>query len=181
MRILLTALTASILATSLYAPAARAQVWDNGPGIIVDDRGDYRGYHRDRGYGDRRHHDRPVRVYRERDRGFDAGDALVGGAIGLAAGALLGSALSQPRPAPAPTYYPPAPQRPAYVAPPTYEDTIPARTYHPPRRARHYDDYGSYTRRDHVEACFARYRSYDPRTDTFLSNDGYRKRCNPGF
>jgi hypothetical protein len=35
---------------------------------------------------------------------------------------------------------------------------------------------GSY--RAHVEACYARYRSYDERTDTFLGYDGYRHRCN---
>lgn len=30
----------------------------------------------------------------------------------------------------------------------------------------------------HVDACYARYRSYDARTDTFLGYDGYRHRCN---
>lgn len=30
----------------------------------------------------------------------------------------------------------------------------------------------------HVEACYARYRSYDERTDTFLGYDGVRHRCN---
>ncbi|WP_245895220.1 BA14K family protein [Devosia submarina] len=30
----------------------------------------------------------------------------------------------------------------------------------------------------HVEACYARYRSYDERTDTFLGYDGRRHRCN---
>ena len=30
----------------------------------------------------------------------------------------------------------------------------------------------------HVDACAARYRSYDVRTDTFLSYDGNRYRCN---
>jgi hypothetical protein len=34
--------------------------------------------------------------------------------------------------------------------------------------------YGS----SHVDACYARYRSYDERTDTFLGYDGYRHRCN---
>ncbi|WP_127752523.1 MULTISPECIES: BA14K family protein [unclassified Devosia] len=38
-------------------------------------------------------------------------------------------------------------------------------------------DYGpSYSA--HVRACYARYRSYDARTDTFLGYDGYRHRCN---
>jgi hypothetical protein len=35
---------------------------------------------------------------------------------------------------------------------------------------------GSYS--NHVDACYARYRSYDERTDTFLSYDGNRYRCN---
>lgn len=30
----------------------------------------------------------------------------------------------------------------------------------------------------HVEACYARYRSYDERSDTFLGYDGQRHRCN---
>lgn len=31
---------------------------------------------------------------------------------------------------------------------------------------------------DHVSACYARYRSYDERTDTYMGYDGYRHRCN---
>lgn len=30
----------------------------------------------------------------------------------------------------------------------------------------------------HVDACYARYRSYDERTDTFMGYDGVRYRCN---
>lgn len=30
----------------------------------------------------------------------------------------------------------------------------------------------------HVDACYARYRSYDERTDTYLGYDGIRHRCN---
>lgn len=37
-----------------------------------------------------------------------------------------------------------------------------------------YDDgYGD----GHVQYCFNRYRSYDPRTNTFLGYDGYRHEC----
>lgn len=44
----------------------------------------------------------------------------------------------------------------------------------------YYDDgpyygYGGYNA--HVQWCFSRYRSYDPRTDTYLGYDGYRHRC----
>jgi hypothetical protein len=35
---------------------------------------------------------------------------------------------------------------------------------------------GNYS--SHVQACYARYRSYDERTDTFLGFDGIRKPCN---
>ncbi|WP_019996651.1 BA14K family protein [Aureimonas ureilytica] len=165
MRILLAVLTACTLTTSLGT--AQAQVWDNGPGYIGEPPPPPRGYYRE---APRRHH----------RGGIDAGDALLGGAIGLAAGALLGSALSQPQQAPAPTYDPPRQSYPAYgVAPPSYEDTVPARrTYRQPRQARYYDDYGTNTRQAHVDACFARYRSYDARTDTYIGNDGYRHRCN---
>ena len=31
--------------------------------------------------------------------------------------------------------------------------------------------------REHVAACLDAYRSYDPRTDTYLGYDGYRHRC----
>lgn len=34
---------------------------------------------------------------------------------------------------------------------------------------------GSWAR--HVDRCLARYRSYDPRSDTYLGYDGYRRDC----
>ncbi|WP_182086737.1 BA14K family protein [Aureimonas sp. ME7] len=109
----------------------------------------------------------------------NTGDVLLGGAVGLAAGALLGSALSQPRYAEPPVQYYEPPPRPVYVAPPSYEDTIPAPPPYRARQARYYDDYGySSPRGSHVERCFARYRSYDPRSDTYVGYDGYARRCN---
>ncbi len=63
--------------------------------------------------------DRPY--YRDRHRNH--GDAVAAGVIGLAAGALIGSALSQPQPTyvqPAPVYAPPPP-------PPAYYPAAPAR------------------------------------------------------
>jgi len=33
----------------------------------------------------------------------------------------------------------------------------------------------------HVRACLARYRSYDPGSDTYLGNDGLRHRCMIGY
>ncbi len=34
---------------------------------------------------------------------------------------------------------------------------------------------------DHVAACFARYRSYDPATDSYMGYDGLRHRCRVGY
>jgi len=161
---ILTAATCA-MALGVAAPAAKADPWGyGGP--------QYRGGY---GYGERHHR-----------RGFDGGDALLGGAIGLAAGALLGSALSQPQPAPVyrdpyaqpygrPTYARPSYAAPVYVDPPSYEDTVPQRVYRDaPRRV----EYRDRSTRGHIEACLDRYGSYDPRTDTYLGYDGYRHRCN---
>ncbi len=76
--------------------------------------------------------------WRHRDR-RQSGDVLLGGAVGLAAGALLGSALSQPQQPryyePAPRYYEPA-ARPVYVAPPSYRIRSPRRRATIRRRVR---------------------------------------------
>lgn len=159
MRMLLAGL-AAVLTITAGATGAKADPWGYGPGPYYG--GGYGG-----GY------------YRHHDRGFRGGDALLGGAIGLGVGALLGSALAQPRPAPGyvdpyygrPVYAAPAYRAPApvYVEPPSYRDTYPA-----PRTVRYYDRSPS----GHVERCLARYRSYDPRTDTFVGYDGYERRCN---
>ncbi len=37
--------------------------------------------------------------------------------------------------------------------------------------------YGYRSDRQHVASCRARYRSYDPASNTFLGNDGYRRYC----
>ena len=34
-----------------------------------------------------------------------------------------------------------------------------------------------YIRDTHVERCLARYRTYDPRTDTYIGYDGYEHLC----
>ena len=43
-----------------------------------------------------------------------------------------------------------------------------------------YDDYG-YGGGGHVRWCLNRYRSYDPRSDTFLGYDGHRHVCNSPY
>lgn len=51
--------------------------------------------------------------------------------------------------------------------------TIVAGSAYPPRhRVVRYVDVD-----DHVEWCLSRYRSYDPRSDTFVGRDGRRHRC----
>jgi hypothetical protein len=45
----------------------------------------------------------------------------------------------------------------------------------------YYDDSGYYGGNDHVQWCLNRYRSYDPRSDTFLGYDGHRHVCNSPY
>jgi hypothetical protein len=74
---------------------------------------------------------------------------------------------------------------PAYCGGPAYVAPAPRPVYGPPPGAVVVDDDDDVIvapRRgpvsaDAVAACARRYRSYDPNTGTFLSNDGYRKPC----
>jgi len=105
---------------------------------------------------------------------------LVPGIGGLALGALIGGAVAS-RPA-YPDYY----AEPAY--PGYYYQPVPVQPVYPVQRVypvervvpvvpvqRVVPAYGGgYS---HVTACEARYRSYDPRSDTFLGYDGYRHYC----
>ncbi len=140
--------------------------------------GFYRGHGGYGGYGGYRHggYDRG---YRHHGGG---GAALGAGLLGLGVGALIGGAIAnsyeQPR------YYEPAP---VYAAPPRYYRAAPV--YAAPRPLYrvpapvYYEAAPRYgvTRasvRTHAAACESRYRTYDPRSDTFVGNDGYRHRCN---
>jgi len=108
------------------------------------------------------------RHYRHRD----SGDALAAGLAGLAVGAIVGGALSQPRyyservyiDPPAPRYYRPAP---VYRPVPVYR---PAPVY-----------YGAEPwTPEWYRACSIRYRSFDPSSGTFVGYDGRRHFCNIG-
>jgi hypothetical protein len=102
----------------------------------------YRGqrYYHPRRHASRYHYPRHHRFHhRHRDRG-----ASVAGIAGLAAGAILGQALTAPR-AHTQTF--------AYAGVP----------------------------QAHVQWCQQRYRSYDITTDSFLSYDGNRYRCNSPY
>ncbi|MBC2886016.1 BA14K family protein [Ochrobactrum sp. CM-21-5] len=138
-----TAILATAAMAAIAAPIASASAdswgrrgWDNG--------GWHRPYHRHR----------------------DRGDAVAAGVIGLAAGALLGSALSQPQPtyvAPAPVYAPPPPPPAYYPAPPA-------------RRITYRAGYEPWTR-GWYQYCSDRYRSFNPNTGTYRGYDGQDHFC----
>lgn len=94
-----------------------------------------------------------VRYYGWRGGGWGWG----GVGAGLAAGAIIGGVLA------APYYYGGGPYY-AYGGGPYY---APAPGYYA-------QPYGG---DDAVAYCMQRYRSYDPRSGTFLGNDGYRHPC----
>ena len=78
---------------------------------------------------------------------YDGGDVAVGIIGGLAVGTILGSALAAPRYVPAPVY-----------------ETVPVYGAAP-----YSGDWYAY--------CASKYRSFDPRTGTYLGYDGYRHVC----
>ncbi len=95
------------------------------------------------------------------------GDAVAAGVIGLAAGALIGSALSQPQPTyvqPAPVYAPPPP-------PPAYYPAAPA------RQATYYRSSYEPWSRGWYQYCADRYRSFNPNTGTYRGYDGRDHFC----
>lgn len=96
------------------------------------------------------------------------GDALAAGIAGLAVGALAAGVLA---PRPEPVYVDPYPRPAPY---PVYR-------YHPYRPAPHV----VYYNRGYepwtpawYDACSDRYRSFDPRSGTYLGYDGQRHLCN---
>jgi hypothetical protein len=87
----------------------------------------------------------------------NANDAIIAGAAGFAVGTLFGHAAAQPRyVAPRPVYVAPAP---VYVAP--------ASVYYAP--APWTQPWYGY--------CASKYRSFDPRSGTYIGIDGYRHMC----
>jgi hypothetical protein len=106
----------------------------------------------------------------------DNGGAIVAaGALGLAAGARLGSANRQ-----ADVIYRYDEPRyrydePRYVRPrPVYER--PVRVYEQPRYVERYSSFEPWTR-DWYRYCSDRYRSFDPQSGTFMGYDGVRHFC----
>lgn len=117
---------------------------------------------------------RTWRPHHHRDN--DVGGAVAAGVLGLAAGAIIGSALA---PAPGPDYAPPPP---AYIPAPGYSSQY----YYPPAPVSSRttivvgrDDGGDLApwSPEWNRYCANRYPSFDPRTGTFLGYDGHEHFC----
>lgn len=116
-------------------------------------------------------------------RGYNSGAAVAAGVAGLAAGAIIGSALTQPRYyAPPPVYYAPAPTYYAtpgtYYAYPTARGLEPYDPSLPAPSGSYYSSAGvAPGSADWNAYCASKYRSFDPATGTFLGYDGKRHYC----
>lgn len=140
-------LSVAVAATTLTATAGIAQARDR----------DRDGYWREDGY---RHH----RRHRDRDRGRDA---VIGGALGLATGVIIGGALaSQPR-------Y----EERRYVEPDYYPEPEPRVIYR--RQPVYTPSYEPWTQ-SWYDYCSQRYRSFNPNTGTFVGYDGREHFCTAG-
>lgn len=89
----------------------------------------------------------------------DHGDAIIAGALGFGVGTLFGNATARPR------YYAPAPVYVAPPPPPVYVQPAPVYYVLEPWTP----DWYAY--------CGSKYRSFDPRSGTYISHDGYRRMC----
>ncbi|MGF0538701.1 BA14K family protein [Agrobacterium sp. ES01] len=119
-----------------------------------------------------RHHDRYERPRHHRSNN----DAAVLGLFGLAAGAVVGAAIaSQPRYVePGPIYvepdFPPPPPR-AYRPAPVYANEYPSASYR--------GDLEPWSP-EWYRYCSDRYRSFNPRSGTFIGYDGRSHFCSAG-
>ncbi|WP_417684948.1 BA14K family protein [Roseibium sp.] len=122
-----------------------------------------------------RHH------YRGYHGGVWVGDgAAVAGVVGLAAAALLGATLASPRYNGGPVYYdpppysyapPPYPAPPVVYAPPPYPYR--SRAYVVPRHA----GIGAPFSPEWIAYCARKYKSFNPRTGTYLAYSGRVRMC----
>lgn len=122
-------------------------------------------HYRSRGGTVHHHH-----YHTEKKRHKNAEAALIGGAVGLAAGVIIGDSLNRPV-YERPSYYRP---RVVYETRPVYRRRVrervyyePVYTYRPPRPwTSAWYDY-----------CEAKYRSFDPESGTFQPHRGSRRLC----
>ncbi|MBX3570652.1 MAG: BA14K family protein [Rhizobiaceae bacterium] len=130
------------------------------------------GWRRHGDWGGRRHHSRN-------------GDLVAAGVIGLAVGALVAGAANASQPdyyEPVPIYREPRPRphpdRGYYIERPPVVYERPPAVYERPQvvYADRYAAAEPWTR-DWFEYCSSRYRSFNPRTGTFVGYDGMRHFC----
>ncbi|EPE97860.1 BA14K family protein [Rhizobium grahamii] len=98
-------------------------------------------------------------------------DALVGGAVGLATGLIVGSAIASAPRYDEPRYIDP-PYEPAYEDAPVYR-AAPARYYRPVADVEPWTPQWE-------RYCSYRYRSFDPRSGTYIGYDGRSHFCTAG-
>ncbi|TIT89265.1 MAG: BA14K family protein, partial [Mesorhizobium sp.] len=99
-------------------------------------------------------------------------DALAAGVVGLAAGALIAGALSNPQPR-YNSYYEPGYDDYDY----RYVQPAPVRRYYAQPRVVYADRYAETWTRAWYEYCSDRYRTFNSRTGTFTGNDGEQHFC----
>ena len=117
------------------------------------------------GHGDRWGRPPPPHIHDYGPRHHNRGNAVAAGIVGLATGAIIGSALSQPS-RPQVIYQAPPPPPVAYQpAAPQYYAPAPRPVYQPWTQ-------GWY------QYCANQYRSFNPRTGTFRGYDGQDHFCN---
>ncbi len=107
---------------------------------------------------DRDHGHRPDRHHRDRDRHSDR-DLVIGGIVGLTTGLFVGSVI---------------------VDQPRYERRMPPPRWHEPRGPRYYNDGPRYVRAwspAWYRWCSQMYRSFDPRSGTFIGRGGRERFC----
>lgn len=96
----------------------------------------------------------------------NANDAIIAGTAGFAVGTLFGHA----------TAYPPPPPRYGYYAPPRAVYVEPGVRYAPRRTVVTYGRPAPGTQAWYAY-CSDKYRSFDPRSGTFIGRDGSRHTC----
>lgn len=105
--------------------------------------------------------------HRHGHRGFNDGDAVALGVLGLATGAIIGGAIAS---SPGPRYYVDPPV--GYYAPPPPPPRVVYRSYEPAYAGGLRPWTGPWYR-----YCSSRYRSFDPRSGTFVGYDGRAHFC----
>jgi hypothetical protein len=144
-------LSAAVAATTLTATAGVVEARDRNRD----------GYWRE---GDPYEYRKPRRHHRDRDHGRDA---VVGGALGLATGLIIGGAIAnQPR----------YEERRVYVEPDYYPEPEPRVIYREPVVVPTYEPWTQ----SWYDYCAQRYRSFNPRTGTFVGYDGLEHFCTAG-